>query len=460
MQNVIYFSGIGEVGPLIVHWSHFLDVYNSYGVHVERLQNLIERMDYTGNTKLTNSEYKSAQTCLKNESALQSIDRLVYRNSESRVVYTRGRDYHLHLTSGDGIVQEKVVLELIRQRILRNVCDLGALKLELTKTPRELSEIEQALVATVLEHQKHYAMIMLFGAFNSLLAYERPIRNEYGEKHLSRDNYEMLLYQPPLERKVLLEYFEFCQVAIRNYYEFLIADQLPKVASPSQSVLDSFRHLVLPRQVENKLGIGPELGTGPKKLTFRDFDHAGQLVLFAGNVLMHDGDNPPIDSVISPLFGSIEIGFGLKAIFDSLGIDKVRNVRLIRFSRHDERDSLDIENEEFTRFIPTFMEREFLDELDESEKRIVMIDDGISTGLTLVVLQRYFSSKLNNFVEIAAVEKDLTRTYRDSCGIDLKYESRGKKETFIKYDDLVIPPIAQRSINPIPEIIKKALELN
>ncbi|MFG0252521.1 MAG: hypothetical protein ACF8NJ_06570 [Phycisphaerales bacterium JB038] len=353
----------------------------------------------------------------------------------------------------DDSLQEKEHLELIRREVIDGASRLANLAIKLRKPPPQLDHAEQAVVASLLDHQKHYAMSMLFGAYNALLVYERASRAAVAKGGDSGS------VPAPIDNELLGEYQNFCDAAISNYYGFVLRDQSPEIAIPSNRVIESFAGVTLPRRTPTGAG------SGPKKLVFRDFDHPGHLILYAANLLRVDGKENAFDCVINPLFGAIEIGFALRAIYGFLGLNKIRDVELIRFSRDDENESLMLHQHELTHFLPTFLEDDFLERV-RAAKRVLMIDDGVASGLTIAVLRWYFESRLGRDVLISAVEEDLDRRPIDGKRVIVQqivglgqYQS-SNQETLIQPDELEIPAIAQRSIIPIPFVIADALEID
>jgi hypothetical protein len=383
-----------EVDP-----QRFLRPLSTGGLPVAALSQFIEHMDYSGGIVLDEAEYASGMNrCSRGTQ--DCLEQLVIH--KDGFVHLRGRRYYLDVAN-----------EYDQERVRKAVCEhVNFLQVQTGEIPRDSEQMslpEKALIASLLDHQKHYAMILTFGIFNAMLQ-DTSIRKED-----------------------FIQVVGFCERAIQQFYAFVLQQRSPRIEKVEEGILDLFMRISLPKD-----RIDSDLEKGARKLVHRDFDHPGQILYYCGSLLENDRFGSSIDVIINPLFGSIELGYGIKAVCTTLGVDKVREVQFIRYSRYGESHPRDLTTEELSKFVPSCLIPELEGLLTNTTHRIVIMDDGIFTGTTLCSLRDFIRTRYDREVELAAVEINPGKSY-------------------LKQDNLIVPAIAVRSIIPIRKIINDKL---
>jgi hypoxanthine phosphoribosyltransferase len=165
----------------------------------------------------------------------------------------------------------------------------------------------------------------------------------------------------------------------------------------------------------------PEGESTARKIIIREMDHPIQILFFAGHLLNED-EAIPIDFIVNTLSGATEIGYALKSIYSLLGINKIKDVFLLKFSKYGEADKPQPTLE-------SFVPKQLVSELCFlRNKRLLIVDDNTFSGYTLYELKKmceYYS----DFVGIAAIERRTDITISE--------------KQIIEWADLNITPISK-----------------
>lgn len=362
------------------------------GERADEFLQMITYFDYAGGVALPVSMFQEEARKL-NPKQKNTLETLV--NECEGKVHLRSRRYYIHPLEKNKERVRKLVRDY-EQEISDNIDELGDI---------DAPEIERRLtISALLDHKKHYGLIMLNLFFGQLLK---------GEVNL--EMYENVKGA--------------CIADVENYYKFLMTGKLGKQGVYSGETREKFSRVVLPSDTEPSL-LNPEGEKATRKMIIREMDHPLQILLFAGQLL--DQDKPgQIEVTVNPLSGAIEIGYALRSIYTELGIEKIKDVVLMKYSRYAEGDTeRDIES-----CVPQALKGE-IEKL--RNHRIMIIDDNTFTGTTLKNL-RDMMQRLTNDIGIAAIERI----------------SKIEGPRAIEYEELNIKPISKlRYVGNVMEFVK------
>ncbi len=374
----------------------FLTPYEGEGIDVKRLKKLMRFFDFTGAPIVSSDSFNDL---------IQRFPSDARRYLEDSVLVTeegiclRGRNYYLDIQLGN---PRKVIEAVTRDiPILEDlISTLGASDLMLE---------DNILALTLLDYKRHFSLIALAALYEHMLNHsDFPV--EAYERHL-----------------------KVAEQDITNYYALLLGVRKPEVLALSQNSLSVLRDLEYPKQTERD--------SGASKLVFREMDHPGQLLLFAGNLLRWDGEQK-IGVVVNPLFGAIEVGYALRAITEAIGVRKIDNVYFIKYSLHREGHA-EIENGETQGHFPDQLKEELR---NIGGRRVVIIDDMYNIGTTLRILRELFRRYSANLA-VATVEMNYTY-----------HRQKGDLERCLNPSELLVPPISDwRYVRNIERKIKNRL---
>jgi len=259
---------------------------------------------------------------------------------------------------------------------------------------------------SILDHKKHYSMCILSAMFY----------------HMLQDEVSIDIYQRAKG---------ICIDDINNFYHYLITGNLIGQGRISDDILKEFRHSIKFPPATPPSTFKTEGEPSARKVIIREMDHPMQITLFSGEVLSEES-NDPIDFIVNPLNGALEIGYALKTIFSISGKDKVRDVFLVKYSKYADAAERAIS---LRPFVPV----QLVEETDMLlGKRLVIIDDNVFTGETLDDLRKMCMA-YSSQVEIAAVERLTDKPTKRA----------------INFDDLDFKPISKlRYIERVVEYIK------
>jgi len=218
------------------------------------------------------------------------------------------------------------------------------------------------------------------------------------------------------------------------FIRFLLLSELGEQGQFTDKVLTAFEEVITIPKPKLPTLAQPKGESSARKMIIREMDHPMQILLFAGQILDQDKSGP-IDFVVNPLSGALEIGYAIKSIYDMLEFRKVEDILLVKYSSYEEGDIVQSSLEPFMPF-------QLQSDLDRiNEKRILIIDDNAFSGETLMDL-REMCFHYTTRVGIAAIEKRMD--------ID--------RESIIKYEDLDIKPISK--LRYIDRVINTILNNN
>jgi hypoxanthine phosphoribosyltransferase len=375
---------------------HFLPSLQDRGIDTVRLKELINRFDFTGAPIISKNSFEKGKA--KFDRGVQSfLDESSLETEEGHCL--RGRQYYLDVILGSSQeVINAVIVHTSRLEELIPITEFSDLTLD-----------ESLLALSLLDHKRHFSLI----ALTTL--------------------YEHMLNNPEFPVEVYNKHVRIAKQDIWNYYSFLLKGSVPTLLEPDEGVM-VLSDLDLPKDTERD--------SGASKLVFREMDHAGQLVLYAGNLLRYDGEQK-IDAVVNPLFGAVEIGYALQSIFDILGSDKIGDVYFIKYSLHREEHPV-----EEVREIREYVAKQLVERLQDLKgKRIFIIDDMYNRGTTLMNLRDFFRRYSQN-TSMATVEVNYTY-----------HKGRGDLDKCLSPRELMIPPIADwRYVREIEREIQARLK--
>jgi len=112
----------------------------------------------------------------------------------------------------------------------------------------------------------------------------------------------------------------------------------------------------------------------------------------------------PYDTIVSILFGGIELGFALKAIAEIMHSPIDSDLFFVRYSMYDRNDKYVVIPKQLLWDIPI-------------GKRILIMDDSVGTGRTLRAVRKFFRA-LDNEADITATE--ISYKYLDDVAYGIK----------------------------------------
>lgn len=268
--------------------SVFLSSFKERGINIEKILQLINKLDYCGGFQLSEEEYLGAMQKLPKE-ARTFLCNMV--NINNGIAYLRGNEYYLNITLKNDV-------NLVKNKLIENTKELQDLISNLKLEPNPSLE-QKILYSSLLDHKKHYSIVFLICLYNHMLT------------------------DPDFDLEIYKNFRDVCNRDINNYYRFLLTEISPEIINLSDGELEHLSYINLPEDTLRE--------SGARRIIFREMDHPGQLILYSGNLLRKDGNNK-IDIVVNPLTGAAEIGYGLRSIFSSLGIEKIDNIFFIWYS--------------------------------------------------------------------------------------------------------------------------------
>lgn len=320
-------------------------------------------------------------------------------NEKRGNAYLRSKKYYLNFIYEDNV-------EKIRERLLENLSEV----IEHINILSELelpSELESKLMVTsILDLKKHYSMCVLNAFFT----------------HMLKEHLDIQIYESAKES---------CIKDISNFYQFLFTGNLGEQGKPSEDILTTFKNALLVPSPTPPTIYAPLGESSATKMIIREMDHPMQIIFFAGSLLNQDMGGT-IDFVVNPLSGALEIGYALKAIYTVLGVDKIDDVLLIKYSHYGEDNGI---QSSLTPFVPP----QLINEVNKiKNRRVLIIDDNTFSGETLYNLKE-ICSLYTPKVGIASIER---RT-------DIKEPQK------IGFEDLDIKPISKlRYIGRVVDFIR------
>jgi len=347
--------------------------------------NLINFFDYAGGIVLPSSRFKNHVKMFspKIQNMLET-----FINTKEDKTHLRSKEYYLNFSCNNEINK-------VRQKIPEKLNEIYD-SLEHLESKIDLSNFEtRLLLAALYDHKKHYSMSIFNSYYLSLVK---------GDK-IDLKNFESVE--------------EICIQDIVDFYKLVLKGEAVKPQRHTKESLDFFsKELRMPEPTLPS--VSKPLGEPTaRKIIIREMDHPIQIILFGGQLLREDGTKK-IDFVVNPLSGALEIGYALKSIYELLGIDKIGEILLIKYSKYGEGDEI---KENIEPFVPENKKRKLQ---QFKGRRILIIDDNTFTGNTLYELKEMCKSYSNN-VGISAIER---RT-----DIDEKRK--------IEYEELDIKPISK-----------------
>jgi len=358
--------------------------------HIERLVNAY---DYTGTISLPIANYETLinhfPNCIKSFIADST-------NLNGGRAYLRGRNYYLHIVENND-------KERVFERLLKGLCLLQE-QLENMPDSNSLTDEELFVASSVLDHRKHYSMAVLN------LFFENAIKHPENQ-YLNRDNYK--------------NFKDITISSIEDYYSFMLRSENHKSKKQTfkECDMELVKRMELPKDSVKEET--EEAISGASKIIVREMDHPAQIILYAGNMLKHDG-KCPIDITVNPLKGATEIGYGLKSVFDNLNIYKIQNIILLKYSHYDN-------NEPDTKDIANYMPQFLLPDLQQlRNKRVFIIDDNGWSGLSLRRI-REMLSQYSDDINLAVIER----------AVDSIQKLREAGKPYLRPEELAIPAIAK-----------------
>ncbi len=217
----------------------------------------------------------------------------------------------------------------------------------------------------------------------------------------------------------------------RYYLNFLFKGDVYEHIKMSEELIMAFKNSIsMPNPTPSSLTL-PFGESSARKLIIREMDHPMQIIFFAGQLLNQDIGGL-IDFVVNPLSGGLEIGYGLKSIYETFGTEKIKDILLIKYSRYGDGS---IVQPSLNEFIPKQIKYQLK---NITNKRLLIVDDNTFSGETLCDLKG-MCSVYTNKVGIAAIEKRMDQ----------------KDEQLLSINDFDIEPISKlRYIGRIVDFIK------
>jgi hypothetical protein len=157
-----------------------------------RLNKLIHAFDFTGAPFVSQGAFN--KTKIRFHKDVQNYLDVIVLQDQKRC-YLRGRKYYLDVMIGDSKKLINTVVEniLVLQELIQKI-DYSALSLE-----------EMILVLSLLDHKKHFSLIVLAGLYNHML------------------------YDSDFPVTVYDKYEKVTKQDIENYYSFLLNGDLPEL---------------------------------------------------------------------------------------------------------------------------------------------------------------------------------------------------------------------------------------
>lgn len=368
---------------------------------VENLEQFVDRMDVSGNISLCLQEYSESLAKLPQDVS-RVVDYIAYKNEkpgkEPRVCL-RGIEYYLYAKHDE-------VRHLIRADIISNMELLGSLEgFEFPKS-NTLLIAEKAVYASILDHIKHFSMNIACGIY-------------YG-----------MFYDKNLTEDLFVAANNYCAKTIGDYYKFVLAKEQPTIEKIPDNLLEAYASVELPPHKP----LAKSGKWGGRKMNVRDLDHPGNILLYAGQFLDLDDC---LDLVVNPLFGSFEVGHAINEICATFNHHAVNRTSVIRYSLYEEQHNRDIRGVSISTFVPPELIKSFEASFADKPEKVVIIDDGISSGDTVLGLAEYLKENYDSNPGISAVEYD--------------YE----KNPSILFHELMIPAIARRPTRIVSRTIRR-----
>ena len=131
---------------------------------------------------------------------------------------------------------------------------------------------------------------------------------------------------------------------------------------------------------------------------YREMDNPQRILLYSCNMI--ENTNKIYHIIIEPLSGATETGFALKSISNQIGKKVVKDIIPIRYSFYQDKGLI----YDFDSLIKNSLASPFISYLPKNKNDpLFILDDNISLGRTLILLQDLFSEKYSN-VDISAIE--------------------------------------------------------
>lgn len=379
--------------------SIFLDSFKERGIDTEKILQLINKFDYCGGFHLSEKEYLKTLQKLPREARIFLENAT---NTNEGVCYLRGDEYYLNIIFEDDI-------EMVRHKLIENTKKLQNLMPAL-EFRSNISLEEKILHSSLLDHKKHYSLAFLIGLYNHMLT------------------------DPDFDIETYKRFRDVCERDIDNYYRFLLAEKSPEIIDLNDEELNHSIYINPPKDTLEE--------SGARRLIFREMDHPGQLILYSGNLFKKDGEKK-VDVVVNPLAGAIEIGCGLKSIFNSLGIEKIDNIYFIWYSSKAKGHYKPITTQSLKEYVPKKLIEEFE---NMKNKRIFLIDDNAFSGKSIRNIKDFLIQNYSSDVNLAVIE----------MAIIAARKRKEKGFPFLDLNELAVPVISNwRYINRVEEEVKR-----
>jgi hypothetical protein len=296
-EKVIYF----DKNERPIDPKTFLEIYRPHGIDTDTLNYILQRYDYSGNVGLTHQEYESGMSgySLKTQKLIES---LVHKNNTHKSIYLRGRSYYAGMNTLK--IQKNETHYDVRDRIANTLSKLEGSRERLVEELEIERSMEGKLLGLgVLDHRRHLG-ISLYGVMH---------RIKLENKDVNINFYNMSE--------------EFTRNNTTDFYQYLFGLNSPKLSELPNDLINFFRTGQIPDEQGQFI-----FETTQRNMAYREFDNPALIAYYSGNVLQNDTGKGDISLVINPLFGATEIGHALLGIYTPLGIQKINEVGLMRYS--------------------------------------------------------------------------------------------------------------------------------
>ncbi|HLC75166.1 MAG TPA: phosphoribosyltransferase family protein, partial [Candidatus Nanoarchaeia archaeon] len=368
--------------PKIVYLGEPRELITALGLsqRADEFLRMLDYFDYAGGVALPRMTFYKHISSLS--IGLQE-EVLLLAHEHRGIVHLRADNYYLNFRHDADVHSLRTKLVELQQQMDGVVHNLEGRSFE--------SLEDKLIVSSVLDHKKHYALCM----FNALFGHA-------------------------LSREVNLSTYrsvqQGCIEDVGNYYRFILTGEVGKQGHYEQEAYDTFKTIDMPKSRVFATPIGTIRESSAEKIIMREMDHPAQILLFAGQVIDQD-KHGSFDFVVNPLAGALEIGYALKAIYETLGIPKVNDVLLVKYSKHGE-------GHQSERSLEQSVPLQLRGDLERIRgKRLCVIDDNTFSGETLKAVREMCRLYSDN-VAIAAIERRMDVT----------------EPRVIEYDDLDIKP--------------------